>query len=59
MNSIIKFPCLVKPTDSPAFVSYFRKKLFKVYNMEELEDAIKKGSGCQFGCGNSKDYSRF
>jgi len=42
VNSIIKFPCLVKPTDSPAFVSYFRKKLFKVYNMEELEDAIKK-----------------
>ncbi len=36
----IKFPCLVKPTDSPSFVSHFRKKLFKVYNMEELRDAI-------------------
>src|SRR5699024_8781468 len=42
VESIIKFPCLVKPTDSPAFVSHFRKKLFKVYNMEELEDAIKQ-----------------
>ena len=40
----IKFPCLVKPTDSPAFVSKFRKKLFKVYNMEELKEAIKKAT---------------
>lgn len=38
----IKFPCLVKPTDSPAFVSHFRKKLFEVNNMEELRQAIKK-----------------
>lgn len=42
VEEAIKFPCLVKPTDSPAFVSTFRKKLFKVYNMEELEEAIKK-----------------
>ena len=42
INSIIKFPCLVKPTDSPSFVSYFRKKLFIVNNMEELNKAISK-----------------
>ena len=42
VNSIIKFPCLVKPTDSPSFVAHFRKKLFKVNNMEELENAIFK-----------------
>jgi len=40
----IKFPCLVKPTDSPAFVSKFRKKLFKVYSMDELKEAIKKAT---------------
>lgn len=38
----IKYPCLVKPTDSPAFVSIFRKKLFKVYNKEELQEALEK-----------------
>ncbi|MCF6465497.1 carboxylate--amine ligase [Clostridium sp. Cult2] len=40
----VKFPCLVKPTDSPSFVSKFRKKLFKVYSMEELEEAIEKAT---------------
>lgn len=44
VEQIIKFPCLVKPADSPAFVSKFRKKLFKVYTMEELEQAIKKAT---------------
>ncbi|MFS0673338.1 carboxylate--amine ligase [Ornithinibacillus sp. 179-J 7C1 HS] len=38
----IKFPCLVKPFDSPTFVSIFRKKIFKVHNMEELEEALEK-----------------
>lgn len=38
----IKFPCLVKPFDSPTFVRTFRKKIFKVYNMAELEDALEK-----------------
>lgn len=42
VESEIKFPCLVKPTDSPSFVAHFRKKLFKVYNMEELKDAIRQ-----------------
>lgn len=41
VEEIVKYPCLVKPTDSPAFVSRFRKKLFKVFNREELEASIK------------------
>lgn len=36
------FPCLVKPVDSPSFVDFFRKKLFKVHNMDELKDAIEQ-----------------
>lgn len=44
VEEYIKFPCLVKPTDSPAFVSKFRRKLFKVYNMEELDEAVKKAN---------------
>lgn len=38
----IKFPCLVKPVDSPSFMRVFHKKLFKVFNMEELNDAINQ-----------------
>lgn len=38
----IKYPCLVKPTDSPTFVSIFRKKLFRVNNSEELKEALEK-----------------
>jgi D-aspartate ligase len=38
----IKFPCLVKPFDSPTFVHTFRKKIFKVHNMQELEEALEK-----------------
>ncbi|QED46080.1 carboxylate--amine ligase [Cytobacillus dafuensis] len=40
----IKYPCIVKPTDSPAFVAIFRRKVFKVQNREELEAAIKKAN---------------
>lgn len=36
----IKFPCIVKPVDSPSFVSVFRKKLFKVHNLQELHHAL-------------------
>ncbi|RWZ58726.1 carboxylate--amine ligase [Halobacillus fulvus] len=32
----IKYPCLVKPVDSPSFVAKFRRKLFQVENREEL-----------------------
>lgn len=40
----IKYPCIIKPTDSPAFVAKFRKKIFQVYNEEELEVAVKKAN---------------
>ncbi|MTI46331.1 carboxylate--amine ligase [Sporosalibacterium faouarense] len=42
VEEIIKFPCLVKPTDSPTFVSIFRKKMFTVNNMQELDEAVEK-----------------
>ncbi|HPT78626.1 MAG TPA: carboxylate--amine ligase [Candidatus Atribacteria bacterium] len=42
VESIIKYPCLVKPTDSPAFVSVFRKKVFKVFSRQELTEAVSK-----------------
>ncbi len=44
VDKFIKYPCLVKPVDSHAFVSKFRKKLFKVYNKEELTAAIEKAT---------------
>ena len=40
IEDIIKFPCIVKPVDSPTFVSVFRKKLFLVNNKQELETAL-------------------
>ncbi|WP_010097811.1 carboxylate--amine ligase [Ornithinibacillus scapharcae] len=43
----IKFPCLVKPFDSPTFVRTFRKKIFKVYNMTELEEALEKAKSAE------------
>jgi D-aspartate ligase len=42
VESQIKFPCLVKPFDSPSFVRTFRKKIFEVHTMEELEEAVEK-----------------
>ncbi|MFT4414484.1 carboxylate--amine ligase [Fredinandcohnia humi] len=42
IEETIKYPCLVKPTDSPTFVSIFRKKLFKVHNRQELDEAVEK-----------------
>ncbi len=41
VDEIIHYPCIVKPTDSPAFVAKFRKKLFKVYDREELIESVK------------------
>ena len=38
----IKFPCLVKPVDSPTFVAKFRRKLFKVHDKKQLYEAINK-----------------
>ncbi|RED37381.1 carboxylate--amine ligase [Paenibacillus sp. VMFN-D1] len=42
VDRLIKFPCIVKPTDSPSFVSKFRRKLFKVNNHNELEWALNQ-----------------
>lgn len=42
IESTIKFPCIVKPTDSPTFVAKFRRKLFKVHNRAELVEALNK-----------------
>ncbi|MBY0121239.1 carboxylate--amine ligase [Bacillus sp. S/N-304-OC-R1] len=42
VETTLKYPCIVKPTDSPTFVATFRKKLFKVFNREELIAAIEK-----------------
>lgn len=44
IETIIKYPCIVKPTDSPSFVAKFRKKIFKVNNRAELEEALNKAS---------------
>lgn len=44
VEEIIKYPCLVKPTDSPSFVSKFRKKMFKVYNKDELQQAVNSAT---------------
>lgn len=35
------YPCVVKPVDSHSFVKTFRKKLFKVFDQEELEKAVE------------------
>ncbi|MCA0984805.1 ATP-grasp domain-containing protein [Halobacillus yeomjeoni] len=40
VEEMMDYPCLVKPVDSPAFVSKFRRKLFKVYNKEELVEKV-------------------
>lgn len=40
----IKYPCIVKPVDSPAFIDTFRVKIFKVNNKEELMQAIEKAN---------------
>lgn len=37
----IKFPCIVKPTDSPSFVAKFRKKIFFCNEMKDLEEALR------------------
>ncbi|SHG01090.1 carboxylate--amine ligase [Ornithinibacillus halophilus] len=42
VNEKIHFPCLVKPVDSPSFMRVFRTKIFKVYNMNELDEAVLK-----------------
>ena len=43
LNNVVEkigFPCIVKPVNSSAFVLVFRKKMFKVENLKELENAL-------------------
>lgn len=42
VHSELAYPCIVKPSDSPAFVSIFRAKMFKVHNDTELTEALLK-----------------
>jgi D-aspartate ligase len=42
IETILTYPCIVKPTDSPSFVAKFRKKIFMVHNKKELEEALEK-----------------
>ncbi|WP_130805359.1 carboxylate--amine ligase [Senegalia massiliensis] len=44
VERIIKYPCIVKPVDSPSFVRKFKIKLFKVYNRDDLINSIKKAT---------------
>nr|WP_232243037.1 carboxylate--amine ligase [Paenibacillus sp. GSMTC-2017] len=38
----IGFPCIVKPTDSPTFVTTFRAKIFTCHTIEDVYAAINK-----------------
>jgi len=44
VNAELGYPCIVKPTDSPAFVSVFRRKIFYCQNEEELKTALQKAN---------------
>jgi len=47
IDTIIKYPCIVKPIDSPAFTAIFRKKIFLVNNRLELEEALEKAKNAE------------
>ncbi|MDR5659678.1 carboxylate--amine ligase [Serpentinicella sp. ANB-PHB4] len=42
VDKVLKYPCIVKPVDSPAFVAKFRKKMFTVHNEKELQEALDR-----------------
>ena len=42
VSTELGYPCIVKPTDSPAFVSVFRRKIFLCQDEEDLKTALKK-----------------
>ncbi len=44
IDSEIKYPCIIKPTDSPSFVAIFRKKIFYVNNRQDLDEGLKLAS---------------
>lgn len=41
VKTMIGFPCIIKPSDSPTFVSTFRHKSYKVNTMEELMEKVE------------------
>jgi len=41
IEQVIGFPCIIKPTDSPRFVSVFRRKIFYCENMEHIKKYLK------------------
>lgn len=42
LDSMVGYPCIIKPTDSPSFASKFRVKTFKCNNLSEVKEGIKK-----------------
>lgn len=42
VNKEIGYPCIVKPTDSPAFMAKFRAKMFMCHNQEDVINAANK-----------------
>ncbi|MBS4040125.1 MAG: hypothetical protein KGZ81_05950, partial [Flavobacteriales bacterium] len=42
VNKEIGYPCIVKPTDSPAFMAKFRAKMFMCHNHEDVTNAVNK-----------------
>lgn len=42
VSSELGYPCIVKPTDSPAFVAVFRRKIFYCKNEEDLKTALER-----------------
>ena len=40
LESKIRFPCIVKPTNSPAFSAVFRKKMFICNDVKELKESL-------------------
>lgn len=42
------YPCIVKPIDSPAFMSKYRTKMFMCYNKKDVIEAVKKANNENF-----------
>lgn len=40
----ISYPCIVKPTDSPTFMSKFRTKMFMCHNKEDVVKAVDRAN---------------
>lgn len=44
VETLIGFPCIVKPVDSPSFTAIFRSKIFMINNKKELFDAVMRAN---------------